>query len=898
MNELAIGRRKEAAIFRQQGTVKAEKKAEASSAQKAERAASASVSDSMRQSKTGTVRAEALSRESRRTLQSGEAVLSAVQESLGRLAELAEKAASGGPEDRAALQEELERLLKDLDRMAESAAGDKSIFFTGSGEGVGNAASIPDWLAQGLAQAVPSPERLLAALGLDKTASGADILAAIANRSPEGNTAVGYLAALYLGAVISGGGQSEHLDPTSALDGLRKLLTAVEGGVPLDRAVELLTGGEFTSLSDFQSQFTAGTIPGMEDFLTDLLLSGDASPLGEGESLLTLLAATFEGMGPDLLMDLLAALPVPGGGSAPAGMDAALTGSAAPLAEPRTEAPVSLLTFGNVQVMGRDLSGVSLDAKGVLTIGGTADVTVIGTGQGEQAVRLTGSGIVTLRNAAVSALTADTPTAHIVSAGGNTVGEVRLGESTTLTLDGGGLLRLGAVRGGAHGLLRLTGGAAVLLGEAAQEGEAAPGTLTVPVVLDGPASLMARASSVRDSGGKALQPFDVVWKTLLPGFRAITSLEADGQRARMSLTRDHAMRLWLAKEDLSNQGYPAHSLVIRGRDRMGRLRTRYAYLHWNQRTGGFEEAEPYPNPFTVTGGEPGEDWVYEEGSHTLRILSGQVSAISGGSGVDAEQTPFSGRIVLEDGIGAVELALRGVACRVTSGRAFYLGSGNDVTLLPEGGTANYFESGTDCAGISMGAGTSLRVDCTRTNGLPAGTITASGSASIGGDRGRIAASRILIRGGAVTGGERRGPTESVTIVGGMAPDSKGGAKVLARMGVILQAGEDLLILPRIHLSAKALRLDGVCVSTREQAQAAVVSIEVGRRWIARLQDDCGVLSGQVKQNGFFPGRQPAGPVRDAAEAGILLENIGPMSFSRAMRLRSSQDPGDVEQLLR
>lgn len=899
MNELAIGRRKDAAIFRQQGTVKAEKKAETASAQKAERAASASVSDSMRQSRTGTVRAEALSRESRRTLQAGEAVLSAVQESLGRLAELAEKAASGGEEDRAALQAELERLLKDLDRMAESAAGDKSIFFTGSGEG--NVASIPDWLTQGLAQAVLSPERLLSALGLDKTASGADILAAIANSSPEGNAAVGYLAALYLGAVISGGGQSENLDPASALDGLRKLLSAVEGGVPLDRAVELLTGGEFTSLSDFQSQFTAGTIPGMEDFLTGLLLSGGESPLAEGESLLTLLAAAFEGMGPDLLMDLLAALPVPGAAAgadpASAGLDPALTGST-PLPGSRETAPVSLLTFGNVQVMGRDLSGVSLDAKGVLTIGGTADVTVIGTGQGEQAVRLTGSGIVTLRNAAVSALTADTPTAHIVSAGGNTVGEVRLGESTTLILDGGGLLRLGAVRGGAHGLLRLTGGAAVLLGEAAQEGEAAPGTLTVPVVLDGPASLMARASSVRDSSGKALQPFDVVWKTLLPGFRAITSLEADGQRARMSLTRDHAMRLWLAKGDLSNQGYPAHSLVIRGRDRMGRLRTRYAYLHWNQRTGGFEEAEPYPNPFTVTGGEPGEDWVYEEGSHTLRILSGQVSAISGGSGVDAEQTPFSGRIVLEDGIGAVELALRGVACRVTSGRAFYLGSGNDVTLLPEGGTANYFESGTDCAGISMGAGTSLRVDCTRTNGLPAGTITASGSASIGGDRGRIAASRILIRGGAVTGGERRGPTESVTIVGGMAPDSKGGAKVLARMGVILQAGEDLLILPRIHLSAKALRLDGVCVSTREQAQAAVVTIEVGRRWIARLQDDCGVLSGQVKQNGFFPGRQPAGPVRDAAEAGILLENIGPMSFSRAMRLRSSQDPGDVEQLLR
>lgn len=138
----------------------------------------------------------------------------------------------------------------------------------------------------------------------------------------------------------------------------------------------------------------------------------------------------------------------------------------------------------------------------------------------------------------------------------------------------------------------------------------------------------------------------------------------------------------------------------------------------------------------------------------------------------------------------------------------------------------------------------------------------------------------------------------MTIVGGMDPDSAGGAKVLARMGVILRAGEDLLILPRIHLSAKALRLDGLCVSTREQAQAAVVSIEVGRRWIARVRDDCGALAGQVKQNGFFPVRKPGVPVRDAAEAGVLLENIGPMSFSRAMRLRNGRDPEDVEQLLR
>ena len=512
MNELAIGRRKDAAIFRQQGTVKAEKKAAATSAQKAEKPVSSAASDSVRQRMTGSVRAEALSRESRRTLQAGEAVLSEIQERLGRLAELAEKAAGGGGEDRAALQKELTRLLGEIDRMAGSAAGDKSLFLSGDPDAAGGADALPAWLLNGIAQGAVSPERLLSALGLDQTASGADILAAIMGSSPEGNAAVGYLAALYLGAVIANGASPESASTQAAMDGLRQLLAAVESGVPLDRAVELLTGGEFTSLSDFQNQFTQGTIPGMEDFLTNLLLSGGDSPLGEGQSLLALLAATFDGMGPDLLMDLLAALPVPGAAAAPdpasSGPDAALAESAPGLPDSSGASPVSLLTFGNVQVMGRDLSGVSMDANGVLTIGGTADVTVLGTGQGGQALRLTGSGAVILRNADVSTLTAAAPEARVVSAGGNTIGTVQLGENAALTLDGG-LLRLGSVQGGAHSLLRLTGGAAVLLEKPAQSGEAA--ALTVPVVLDGPASLMAaRASVVRDTGGKALQPFDVV----------------------------------------------------------------------------------------------------------------------------------------------------------------------------------------------------------------------------------------------------------------------------------------------------------------------------------------------------------------------------------------------------
>ena len=132
MNELAIGRRKEAAIFRQQGAVKTEKQAAAAATQSTRKSASTAASDSVQQRMTGALRAEALIRESRRTLQSGEAILSEVQESLGRLAKLAEKAAGGGEEDRAALQKELERLLSELDRMAESAAGGSSLFLPGA----------------------------------------------------------------------------------------------------------------------------------------------------------------------------------------------------------------------------------------------------------------------------------------------------------------------------------------------------------------------------------------------------------------------------------------------------------------------------------------------------------------------------------------------------------------------------------------------------------------------------------------------------------------------------------------------------------------------------------------------------------------------------------------------
>lgn len=809
MGELTIRRNRGFAVPQQQWVGKAEK--QSGGVSRRETQAGFTVSETLRQLLSGNGLALSRVRESRRTLQAGEAVLAEVQEKLGRIAELARESAGGDEAGRPALQAELEQLRGELERILSGAsAGDAPLFLgeepdAGAGAAVllyaamggtsGGAEALPDWLLQGIARSGVRPERLLEELGLDGTATGADLLAAVADRPPESDPAGGYLAAMYLGAVIAGGGEP---DAGRALEGLGLLLARVAEGVPLDEAVEQLTGGVFTGLADLQSQFTAGTAPGLQDFLTGLLLSGGGASLPEGAPLLSLLAG-MEGANLELLMDLLAA------GQASAAPEPGAAEASDPLsgAEQLTEplpgdGAVPSVQLGDVLVTGRDLSGVSFDTStGVLTVAGEADVALLpaGGGPGVRTLLLMGGGTVTLQGVTVPVLTAGSAGVRVLGAGENTLGEVWLQAGAELALGGSGRIRIGAVRGEPDCLVRLTGGVVEMAG---RDG-GAPGRLTVPVVLEGPAILAAQADQVRSADGRPLQPVDLIWRTLLPGWSGITALAVDGHEARLALWGERCpslLRLWLEKGDPSH-GYPLHSLVLQGRDAAGHPRTRYTYLHWNQRAGAFRELSLYPNPFTVTGGEQDTDWVYEEGTHTLRILSGRVTAISGGAGTDANQTPFSGRIALADGIGISELTLGGVVCRVSSGRAFSLGRGNDVTLLLESGSENCFESGAGCAGISVGEGTSLQIDCAA---LPAGSLTASGGpggAGIGRDSGagRDQTSRILIRGGVVTasgtgggagiGAGRRGAMGPITISGGTVSASGGeggGAGIGAALG--------------------------------------------------------------------------------------------------------------------
>ncbi|MCI8525544.1 MAG: hypothetical protein HFF17_06395 [Oscillospiraceae bacterium] len=861
MGELSVRRNRGFSVPRFQAADKTEKATASGPARRTAGPAADTVSETLRQLMGRVSQAERQVREGRRTLQAGEGALAETADLLARMESLAKEAAGESAPDRAGLQRLLEQLRGELERIVQCGV-DAGLFDAGEDGGGLDALvdavmdslltrrdglGLPAWLALGLSGRAPDREALLAALGVDSAAGGAQLLLALGRLPLEDSPAAGYLAALYLGAVIAGGAPSGSVDPAQAAEGLRQLLE----------------------------------------------LAAETNPQA----------------------------PLP--------------------AENSAAAPLATRTAGNVQAAGRDLGGLSWDARaGTWIFRGGEAVTfrTLNPAASAANLQLAGEGPVTLHAARIPLLDAAAPQVQARLAGENTLAQVRLASGTTLTLDGSGVARIGALRGDAGSVLRLHGGAVQL-----PAGKA--GALTMPVVVDGPASLLAAAGSdVRNARGEPLEPLDILWKTLLPDWRAVTALAVDGRQSPLQLRADgplSQLRLWLWKGS-DGQGYPAYTIVLWGRDEAGALRTRYTYVRWDRRHAAFQPVEMYPNPFTVTGGEADTDWRYEEETQTLRILTSQVTALAGGAGTDANQTPFSGRIVLEDSLGAASLTLEGVTCRVTAGRAFGLGRENDVTLLLRRGTENIFESGTGCAGISLGAGTSLLIDQTGDRSAPDGVLNAAGGtggAGIGRDRGAAQGrpGLICIRGGAITavgsgggagiGGALGAPAGDIRIQGGRVRaeaaccaaaigagiqgacgdiavtgsarivQARGniggclfggcgkvqvspgtnlvGTRLWTQRGLTVQMGEASLTLPRFQLSARALRLDGLSLATREAARSAVAVLAADRRLTAWLQGAYGAMHSQLGQSlsGLYSVRQYLRVVRDTEEAGALLLDV-------------------------
>lgn len=939
MGELTIRPDRRFPTVRSQGTAKGEKTAGSAASQGTAKTAN-TAPETLEQLTRADSRQVRQAREAFRALQSSEGALDELQNSLDRLGELARRAANGGTADREALQGELERLHKEVERIV------------GTG--------IP-----------LLPESGEAGAG-DR------------------------LAALYLGAVIAGGGElPAEISPEQALEGLELLLAKVAEGMDPDQAVALLTKGQFNSLEEFQAWFAGGDMPG--NLLDGLLVPNLSVGLPDLTAMLPDLSALFSlleqgGGDKELMAQVLDALrSLPTAPQAAAGGEESAPGS------------VPVMRAGEFQVAGRDLSGVSfqaaesqrpaegrrpaegqLPAEGRLTVSGEESVTLLGTEKQGGAVVLTGSGTVTLRDVRAASLTAASPEARIFTAGETVLGELKLEKGAVLTVEGSGPLKVTVFRAEEGALLRLAEGAAVMPGKP-EPGEEQL-VLTAPAVLEGTASLAAAArAGVRGADGKALDPFDIVWEKLLPGWTNATLVSVDGKQARMALLRGDPVRLWLSKGE---HGYDVHELVLQGQDETGRPQTRYAFLVWNQKKKAFEETALSDNPFSVTGGEPGLDWVYEEETRTLRILSDRVTAVSGGSGEG--ESPFSGRIALADGMGRLRLTLEGVNCRTAAGSAFDLGRGNDVTLLLRDGTDSRFESGPGCAGISLGEGASLRLDRAAPGeggrGIE-GSLTAaggSGGAGIGrsGGGSRDRTGSILILGGTVTalggssaagiGAGRHSAVGAITIAGGTVVSTGGtgggagiggalnapagdiqirggrvtagaaghaaaiGSGVQGACGDILITGTARIVdasdigacplggcgrvtvssgadigearittqgdlppegerPPRLLLTMEGLGLDRLRVHTLEEAQKAVPGVDKALRRIAALRRIYGEAYARAQRNdgrGLYPSAGEL--VRDAGAAGDLLADLRTLA---PQAVRAHSRPEEAGQFL-
>lgn len=763
----------------------------------------------------------------RQALVVNEAALTEVRDGLDRMKDLAQAAAGEEQPDREALQDELSRLRQELMRILGGAPDGASLLSAERS----TIYELPTWLLWGMANS-PDPEQLLEALGLDKSASGSEIKSAL-SKLPLEDPAAGYLAAVYLGAVIAGGG-TDQLEASQAAQGLLRLLEAMQGGKTPDQAVSELTKGLFESIADFEQQFLNGAAPGMEPLFSGMLSMSFSLP-----DLMDLLAnGSMDEAG--LLMLLLTALESAdslllsaGEGAEPAPE----AGSPAPAAAQESQ------EMGGVTVQEQDSSEAAYAKAGnAVTAGGDKEAVLLSReGQAPELV-LTGQGEAVLKETDTPRVTVDSRQARLSTQGETALKELNLKGKAILTLAGTGLTTIGSLKGGPDNTLRLKEGAFLL----ERQAEALP----VKIVIDGAVILQAsKESHVFNLQGEELEPYDLPWKDMFPEWSSVESIVIDGRHAQVLLTRNaqpDLARLWLLKGDPS-QGFPAHLIALEGRGSAGELRTRYVYLQWSRRYGGFRPVSMFPNPFTVTGGKEGTDWRYEEESRTLRVLTSQVSGLAGGMGTDA--APFSGRLALADGIGRVELLLDGVVCRVSSGRACSLGGGNSVTLLLKRGTESIFESGAGCAGISLGEGASLCIDQPHVPGQPDGSLTAIGgtaSPGIGRDSGQGRALPVMVRGGRVRTVEGRKAAGGKT-----APNSA---------------------LAGLRVSAQALKLDAMDISTKEAARNAVKQLSAGRRWVSRLQEAYRAVYGKIEQglNGLGSARQYAKAVRDEDEVSALM----------------------------
>lgn len=619
------------------------------------------------------------------------------------------------------------------------------------------ATKFPDWFVEGMAQTASGPDNWLIAQGglnLGNPPTQTSIINGIQAHpltlGESDDTAskygTGYLACMYLGAAIEGGGTlSNTVDARTISSGLNKLLNKVIGGTSLNEAIKSLTNNKFNDVSDFVANFNSGPYENeIASFVQNLLT---ATGNGLGGIVSGNLAAT------DLTPDIAPVNPInlfqldPNNSKIKNVYPKDYSVYSGGTTDAAGTAPTDFDTLASVLpdscellVNGAKASDIEYDEKtGTLTVKAGLNITISMKSPGATSnlnkIVLDGAQKVTLNGVKLSdanALTIKKPV-EITYQAENGFSDIKV-EGTNLNdiyFYGNGQIKTGTFTSDASNTIKFKGGAVMV-------GANGSGPIASNVIIDNASVAADITGTVKNPTGKPLQPIGVDWSKL-PGLQDIASVKFDGASSPMLIKQTEPGRLWLDPDS-------AHRITFT--DSNGKSKILAATLDTNNQFV-WQDAK---RPFSITGGTEGTDWEYADDGTTLVIKTGTPLTISGGTVTDESGKPLLGRIRLTDNIsGTVDLTLDNCTVSAANASAFDLGEGNSVTLSLKDGTNTFDSSNGSHAGIALGKGTSLTIKGTDTSELVA--TGGNNSAGIG-------------RSGQNTASSSSDTSSSITINGG------------------------------------------------------------------------------------------------------------------------------------
>lgn len=583
-----------------------------------------------------------------------------------------------------------------------------------------SAAKFPDWFVEGMAQTASGPGNWLTAMKIDSSSTDAAIQSAIqAAKLGSGNTAsqygTGYLACMYLGAVIAGNGTlGSTVDAPTIATGLTKLMNEVIGGKSLSDTIKTLTSNKFADTADFVTKFNTGSNE-IGQFVRALLTA-----TGSGKGGIVSGDLQAGDLTQDTVLNGINLFQLEPGNTAvknlyPSGYNVysggttnTVTGTVAPTDFVPTEAS---LTYGDFVVSGVPKTDIVF-SNNTLTITGSSNARISfknGVTSSGGKIVLNGSGNVTLAGVDLSAADALTINAgNITYSGENKLAGVKLAQNVKVTFTGTGRLEVGTFNSDNSNEVTFQGGAVVV------------GTNGANSIGTGTKVKVDRASVT----AKGLMPVDVtatgnnlhkisldssLWGNQLKNMGNIVSISFDGaQGTKMLIKQNENAVLWL-DQDSAATPYTKHMLTLTDVNGVSRK----LVAKWDDTNAKFVWATP-PKPFTITkaGGAATEgiDYSYADDGKLVIMTAGNYEISGGSINNDQDWGTVKGSIQIKDGIGgAVGIKLDGVTCTPSAGCAFDLGTGNQVTLTLADQKTNQFVSQQDHAGIRLGSGTTLTI---------------------------------------------------------------------------------------------------------------------------------------------------------------------------------------------